>query len=101
MKPPNDPYKTIYKPTEAVAKVWGPGDVIAGLYEVKHVHGSGGMGLVYRVHHRGWNIDLALKSPAPISFRTSTRRPSSSARPRPGSSWDCIRTSSVATTCGA
>jgi WD40 repeat protein/serine/threonine protein kinase len=45
--------------------VWHVGDVILDLYEVKHVHHSGGMGIVYRLHHRGWGVDLALKSPRP------------------------------------
>jgi WD40 repeat protein len=52
-----------------VADDWRPGDVILGLYEVKQVHEGGGMGLVYRVHHRGWNMDLAVKSPRPEFFR--------------------------------
>ena len=39
------------------------GDTILDLYEVKQVHEEGGMGLVYRVHHVKWNIDLAVKSP--------------------------------------
>ncbi len=42
---------------------WSVGDVILGLYEVKGVLGEGGMGRVYRVHHRGWDVDLAVKSP--------------------------------------
>jgi hypothetical protein len=36
-----------------VAVEWQVGDVILDLYEVKQVHEGGGMGLVYRVHHRG------------------------------------------------
>jgi WD40 repeat protein/serine/threonine protein kinase len=44
---------------------WQPGDVIADLYEVRAVIGAGGMGLVYRVHHAGWNLDLAVKGPRP------------------------------------
>jgi WD40 repeat protein/serine/threonine protein kinase len=47
---------------------WQVGDVILDTYEVKHIFTSGGMGLVYRVHHRSWNIDLALKSPRPEIF---------------------------------
>jgi WD40 repeat protein len=42
---------------------WQEGDVILDTYEVKHIFDQGAMGLVYRVHHRGWNIDLAMKSP--------------------------------------
>ncbi len=42
---------------------WETGDLIADLYEVMGTLGSGGMGVVYRVYHRGWNTDLAVKSP--------------------------------------
>lgn len=44
---------------------WNAGDVVLGLYEVQGVLGEGGMGRVYRVHHRGWNLDLAVKAPLP------------------------------------
>lgn len=50
---------------DAVALVWRPGDVILDLYEVLEVVRSGGMGLVYRVRHRGWDIELAVKAPRP------------------------------------
>lgn len=44
---------------------WKVDDVILNLYEVKEIFTSGGMGLVYRVHHRNWNMELAVKSPRP------------------------------------
>ncbi|MDH4184243.1 MAG: protein kinase, partial [Nitrospinota bacterium] len=44
---------------------WNPGDLILDLYEVKSLLGEGGMGKVYKVRHRGWNIELAVKSPKP------------------------------------
>ena len=47
----------------AVAEEWKEGDVILDLYEVKGVLGEGGFGKVYRVRHKGWNIDLAVKTP--------------------------------------
>ncbi|MFI0480714.1 protein kinase [Actinomadura sp. 9N215] len=50
---------------EDVALVWRPGEVILGLYEVRDVIRSGGMGVVYRVLHRGWNVELAVKVPRP------------------------------------
>lgn len=53
---------------------WNVGDVILDLYEVKHIHTGGGMGLVYRVHHRNWNIDLAVKSPRQDYFRTEAQK---------------------------
>src|SRR5262245_38455159 len=51
------------------AEVWKPGDVILGRYEVREVFTGGGMGLVYRVWHRGWNLELAVKCPRPEHFR--------------------------------
>ncbi|WP_433323101.1 protein kinase domain-containing protein [Spirillospora sp. CA-294931] len=48
---------------EDVALVWRPGEVILGLYEVRDEITSGGMGVVYRVLHRGWNVELAVKVP--------------------------------------
>lgn len=45
--------------------MWLPGQVVHGLYDVLEVIGSGGMGLVYRVRHREWRIDLAVKVPRP------------------------------------
>lgn len=57
-------------PAPAAEAAWGVGDVIADLYEVRQVHAAGGMGLVYRVYHRGWGVELALKSPRPECFAT-------------------------------
>ena len=44
---------------------WHVGDVILNLYEVKAFLGQGGMGKVYRVFHRVWKQDLAVKCPKP------------------------------------
>jgi WD40 repeat protein len=55
---------------EKVPEIWKPGDVIVGLYEVREVFTGGGRGLVYRIRHRSWDIDLAVKSPRPEYFRT-------------------------------
>jgi WD40 repeat protein/serine/threonine protein kinase len=52
-----------YQSEDAVPSLWQPGDVLLGLYEVRGVLGEGGMGIVYRVHHRDWHLDLAVKSP--------------------------------------
>ena len=57
-----------------VPAVWNVGDVILDLYEVKNIHEGGGMGLVYRVHHRGWNMDLAVKSPRSEFFQTDRQK---------------------------
>jgi WD40 repeat protein len=44
---------------------WQPGEVVLDLYEVLDDVRSGGMGVVQRVRHRGWNVDLAVKTPRP------------------------------------
>ncbi|WP_158847766.1 serine/threonine-protein kinase [Saccharothrix deserti] len=44
---------------------WRSGEVVAGLYRVEGVLGTGGMGQVHLVRHLGWNRDLAVKSPRP------------------------------------
>lgn len=41
---------------------WKPGDVILGIYEVIEILGRGGFGTVYRIRHREWNRDLAVKT---------------------------------------
>ena len=48
---------------------WHKGDTILDLYEVRGTLGEGGFGKVYRVHHQGWNIDLAVKSPNAKALR--------------------------------
>jgi len=40
---------------------WKTGDTILDTYEVIGSLGKGGFGKVYRVHHKSWNIDLAVK----------------------------------------
>ncbi|MFF3843219.1 protein kinase [Streptomyces sp. NPDC001930] len=47
---------------------WNTGDVIDGLYQLTRIVGRGGMGVVHRVRHLGWGIDLAVKSPLPQQF---------------------------------
>jgi WD40 repeat protein/serine/threonine protein kinase len=51
-----------------VTVAWRIGEVIDGRYEVTALHEHGGMGLVYRVRHLAWDIDLAVKSPRPDRF---------------------------------
>lgn len=48
---------------------WRIGDEVEGLYRVSAVHSQGGMGVVYRVRHLGWDVDLAVKSPRSVLFR--------------------------------
>lgn len=49
--------------TRGQVRQWQVGDVVLDLYEVLDAVHSGGMGVVHRVRHRGWNIDLAVKTP--------------------------------------
>ena len=48
-------------PLQAADNTWQPGQVILDTYEVKGILGKGGFGRVYRVHHKSWNMDLAVK----------------------------------------
>ncbi|MBN2559618.1 MAG: protein kinase [Phycisphaerae bacterium] len=59
---------------EKVAAEWHVGDVILDLYEVKDLLGEGGMGKVHRVRHRGWNLDLAVKSPRRQALRKQAQK---------------------------
>ena len=43
---------------------WEQGDVVSGIYEVRGVLGVGGFGTVCKVYHKGWDTELAVKSPA-------------------------------------
>ncbi len=65
--------------TEETPEIWNVGDVLLDAYEVKPLgagfesgkhYAEGGMGLVYRVRHRGWDLDLALKRPKRETFQT-------------------------------
>jgi serine/threonine protein kinase len=42
---------------------WKIGDTLEGTYRIDQVFTGGGMGMVYRVRHLGWDTDLALKHP--------------------------------------
>jgi WD40 repeat protein/serine/threonine protein kinase len=70
--PPNVPMPTEYETSArtapellpvAAGREWQVGEVVLDLYEVTGVLGEGGMGRVYRVRHRGWDVDLAVKTP--------------------------------------
>lgn len=53
---------------------WKPGDVIANGLEIVDLIGQGGMGVVWRVHHREWNRELAVKMPLPALVGSPTAR---------------------------
>ena len=48
---------------DTIPFMWEKGDLLMELYDVRDELGRGGMGVVHRVHHRGWGIDVAVKSP--------------------------------------
>ncbi|MFI7195472.1 protein kinase [Nocardia nova] len=58
---------------EDVPIAWHPGDVVVDLYEVHDVIRSGGMGVVYRVRHRGWDVELAAKAPREELLNSAAR----------------------------
>jgi serine/threonine protein kinase len=55
----------------AAQSAWRVQDVIDDLYEVRQVITSGGMGLVHRVFHRQWNVELAVKTPNAAHIKTA------------------------------
>ncbi len=62
-----------------VAAIWNVGDVIVDTYEVRKLsetkdYAQGGFGRVYRVHHKGWDLDLAVKSPLPEYFHDDRQK---------------------------
>ncbi len=59
---------------------WNLGDVILGLYEVLptgnggEAFHAGGFGKVYKVHHKTWDVDLAVKAPHAHVFQTEAQK---------------------------
>jgi serine/threonine protein kinase/WD40 repeat protein len=53
---------------------WKPGDIIDGRLQIMELIGKGGMGVVWRVHHREWNKELAVKMPLPALVGSPTAR---------------------------
>ncbi len=69
----------INKDTSSEENAWKVGDVILGVYEVRPMpnglpYAEGGVGLVHRVYHREWDIELAVKSPKSSIFQTEIGR---------------------------
>jgi len=78
IQPPTGQGKVAAKtkePFSADSGLWNVGDIVLGVYEVKPIsegvpHAEGGVGVVHRVYHREWDMDLAVKSPKPQFFQT-------------------------------
>lgn len=60
--------------SDDVGAVWVVGERVAGLYDVLEVYEQGGMGLVYRVRHVGWDVELAVKAPRPEQLQGEVDR---------------------------
>ncbi len=58
------------QPLTDITGEWQKGQTLLDTYEVVGKLGEGGMGLVYRVHHKYWNMDLAVKQPKTSLFST-------------------------------
>jgi len=63
--PPASPAARKRGPVQNDKPIWDVGDLIDGKYDVTGVIGRGGMGVVYKVRHREWNIEIAVKTPLP------------------------------------
>ena len=50
------------------------GETLLETYHVESDAFEGGMGAVWRVHHTGWDVDLALKRPKSSAFRTEKQK---------------------------
>ncbi len=66
--------KPVSQPIADITRPWQPGQTLLDTYEVIGKLGQGGMGVVYRVHHKSWNIDLAVKQPKADIFTTEKGR---------------------------
>lgn len=61
--PPGSGRLTHPRSARSVVREWQVGDSILDLYELKSILGEGGFGKVFRLYHRGWQMDLAVKTP--------------------------------------
>lgn len=59
-----------YSDPDQVPAVWQVDDIILDKYVVREVFEGGGMGLVYRVYHLDWDMELAVKCPRQELFHT-------------------------------
>lgn len=63
-----------YRTPESVPPEWEVGDLILDRYEVRQKFEGGGMGMVYRVYHREWKMELAVKAPRADFFQTTEQK---------------------------
>lgn len=48
-----------------VSSAWHVGAIVDGKYEITAELGRGGRGIVHKVHHLEWDVDMAVKTPLP------------------------------------
>ena len=58
----------------AADEAYAQGSLLLGTYRIESAAIKGGMGAVWRVHHSGWNVDLAMKRPQPQMFAGETAK---------------------------
>ena len=51
---------------------WEAGDVVSDTYKVLGLLGEGGMAKVFKVYHKGWNAELAMKCARPELFESQS-----------------------------
>ena len=59
---------------ESGAEDFLQGEKLLGTYRIESEAFKGGMGAVWKVHHEGWDTDLAMKRPRPEAFRTDKQK---------------------------
>ncbi len=59
---------------EPAGVVYPKGSMLLDTYRVESNPMHGGMGSVWRVHHTGWNVDLARKQPQPQMFAAESSK---------------------------
>ncbi|MEG3067037.1 MAG: serine/threonine-protein kinase [Syntrophaceticus schinkii] len=59
---------------EGKAVIIAKGRTLLDTYRVESDAIEGGMGSVWRVHHTGWNVDLAMKQPQAKAFQTKKQK---------------------------
>ena len=66
--------KTIFDTEETVLDSEAADAILPDTYRVESNAIEGGMGAVWRVHHTGWNVDLAMKRPKASLFQSEKQK---------------------------